>query len=152
MGIEVGNEPFAANSWYFRNALVRANYTNIDEGVYETSRYLEQFFENALLGEHHELRNRYLHIDWPDSKQLASESEEPTPQVAPQVAPQVGQLLAILGEEEVSLREITDRLGLSDRKNIMKNYVNPALEAGLVERTVPDKPNSRLQKYRKKHL
>lgn len=152
MGIEVGNEPFAANSWYLRNALVRANYTNIDKGVYETSRYLEQFFENALLGECHELRNRYLHIDWADSERLVDEPEDATPQVAPQVAPQVGQLLAILGEEEVSLREITDRLGLSDRKNIMQNYVNPALEAGLVERTVPDKPNSRLQKYRKKHL
>ena len=104
------------------------------------------------MGECHELRNRYLHIDWANSERLVDEPEDATPQVAPQVAPQVGQLLAILGEEEVSLREITDRLGLSDRKNIMQNYVNPALEAGLVERTVPDKPNSRLQKYRKKHL
>lgn len=150
MGVEVDNEPFAENSWYFRNALVRANYTNIDAGVFDTTQYLEQFFENAILGTSHELKNRFLHVDWVVPDQVIESDAEVTPQVAPQVAPQVGQLLAVLGEEEVSLREITDRLGLSDRKNVMKNYVGPALEAGLVERTVPDKPNSRLQKYRKK--
>lgn len=74
------------------------------------------------------------------------------PQVTPQVTPQVEQLLAVMGDEEVSLREIAERLGLSDRKNVMKQYVGPALEAGRVERTIPDKPTSRLQKYRKKHL
>lgn len=64
MGIDAGNEPFAESSRYLRNALVRANYTNINEGIYETNRYLEQFFENAILGESYELKNRCLHIDW----------------------------------------------------------------------------------------
>ncbi|MGM9604141.1 MAG: hypothetical protein ACI3XG_03675 [Faecousia sp.] len=50
------------NSWYFRNALVRANYTDLHKGITATTKYLELFFENLLLGRRHELKNRFLHI------------------------------------------------------------------------------------------
>ena len=62
LGFEVNNEPFEKNSWYFRNALVRANYTNMNKGIYMNTEYLEMFFRNLLLGEHNELKNRYCHI------------------------------------------------------------------------------------------
>ena len=52
------------NAWYFRNALVRANYTNIEKGIFETTKYLEMFLRNLILNEKNELKNRYLHINW----------------------------------------------------------------------------------------
>lgn len=62
LGYTIGNDPFAANSWYFRNALVRANYTNHAKGIVSTPEYLERFFRNILYGANYELKNRYLHI------------------------------------------------------------------------------------------
>ena len=56
------NDIFAENSWYFRNALVRANYTNLQDNVYETTKYLELFLRNLLLGENNPLHNRSMHI------------------------------------------------------------------------------------------
>jgi len=64
LGFQATNDVFAENAWYFRNALVRANYTNLGKGIHETTEYLELFLRNLLLGEHNELKNRYLHIDW----------------------------------------------------------------------------------------
>jgi len=64
LGFVITNEPFESNSWYFRNALVRANYQNLKEGVHKTREYLDMFFENALLGGENRLRNRELHISW----------------------------------------------------------------------------------------
>ena len=61
LGFDAENDMFAENSWYFRNALVRANYTNIKEGIYETTEFLEKFLRNLLLGEKHELHNREMH-------------------------------------------------------------------------------------------
>ena len=52
----------AENAWCFRNALVRANYTNLQKGIHETTEYLEVFFRNLLLNEKNELHNRNLHI------------------------------------------------------------------------------------------
>ena len=52
------------NSWYFRNALVRANYNNWENDIHETTKYLELFFENLLMNKHHKLKNRYVHIDY----------------------------------------------------------------------------------------
>lgn len=62
LGFNVDNELFAENSWYFRNALVRANYNNLQKGIHENPEFLEKFFRNLLLGEHNELKNRFLHI------------------------------------------------------------------------------------------
>ena len=71
----------------------------------------------------------------------------PTPQDTPQVTPQVTQLLAVL-QGEMSREELQGLLGLTDRKSFRERYLRPALQAGLIEMTLPDKPNSRLQKYR----
>ena len=64
LGFQVSNDNFAENSWYFRNALVRANYNNITEGIYETAKYLVLFIRNLLLNENHVLSNRQLHIHY----------------------------------------------------------------------------------------
>ena len=62
LGFSAANDIFAENAWYFRNALVRANYTNLQKGIYETTEYLEMFLRNLILNEKKELHNRNLHI------------------------------------------------------------------------------------------
>ena len=62
-GFTVSNDLFAAHSWYFRNALVRANYTNREKGIKADISFLELFLRNLVLAESHELRNRDLHVD-----------------------------------------------------------------------------------------
>jgi hypothetical protein len=68
-------------------------------------------------------------------------------QVSPQVTPQVGELLAAI-RGEMDREALQSALGLSDRKSFRERYLKPALDDGLIEMTIPDKPNSRLQKYR----
>jgi hypothetical protein len=69
------------------------------------------------------------------------------PQVSPQVTPQVGELLAAI-RGEMGRKALQSALGLSDRKSFRERYLKPALADGLIEMIIPDKPNSRLQKYR----
>lgn len=79
------------------------------------------------------------------------EIETSSPQVDPQVTPQVKQLLDVL-EGEMLREEIQALLGLKDRKSFRERYIKPALEAGLIEMTLPDKPTSKIQRYRKKNV
>lgn len=74
-----------------------------------------------------------------DSDQVTDQDKSPT-----------GRLLYALGDEILSAAELMERLGLSHKPTFRKNYLNPALEHNLIERTVPDKPNSKNQKYRKR--
>ena len=62
LGFDVTNDIFAENAWYFRNALVRANYNDLKNGIHETTEFLELFLRNLLLNEDHPLHNRSLHI------------------------------------------------------------------------------------------
>jgi len=71
-----------------------------------------------------------------------------TEQVRAQVTAQVERLLTALGRESLSAKELLDRLGLKHRQSFSNLYLKPALELGLVEMTIPDKPNSSKQKYR----
>lgn len=71
-GFRINNDAFEKNSWYFRNALVRANYNDLQKGVHSTTKFLEKFFSNLLLGTTHELKNRYMHIDYVESNDLQS--------------------------------------------------------------------------------
>ena len=60
LGFAATNDIFAENAWYFRNALVRANYTDLQKGIHETTEYIEIFLRNLLLDEKHSLQNRTL--------------------------------------------------------------------------------------------
>ena len=71
-GFRVNNDAFQKNSWYFRNALVRANYNNLQKGIHSTTKFLEMFFANLLLETNHELKNRYMHVDYVDSEKSPS--------------------------------------------------------------------------------
>ena len=71
-GFRVNNDAFRENSWYFRNALVRANYTNLRKGIHSTTKFLELFFSNLLLGTNHELKNCYMHVDFGEEKESQS--------------------------------------------------------------------------------
>ena len=62
LGFDVTNDIFAENAWYFRNALVRANYSDLKNGIHETTEFLELFLRNLFLGEKNELHNREMHI------------------------------------------------------------------------------------------
>lgn len=77
MGFGVDNTAFKNNSWYFRNALVRANYNDLPHGISATLEPLELFFSNLLTGTHHALKNRYLHVDYADAEDSQSEADDP---------------------------------------------------------------------------
>ena len=76
IGYNVDNEMFAQYSWYFRNALVRANYKNSQLGINYDPSFLEKFFQNLLLGTNHELSNRYLVIDAPEGWVPQNDTQE----------------------------------------------------------------------------
>ncbi len=66
IGFKADNRMFEEHSWYFRNALVRANYKNVAKGISQDGHFLELFFRNLLMGENNELKNRYLLVNPPD--------------------------------------------------------------------------------------
>ena len=81
-GFRVNNDAFREKSWYFRNALVRANYNDLQKGIHSTTKFLELFFSNLLLGTNYELKNRYMHVDFVDENTSQSaKSETPKCQI-----------------------------------------------------------------------
>ena len=76
LGFAVTNDMFADHAWYFRNALVRANYQNLKVGVYRTTEYLERFLRNLLLDEGYSLSNRSMHIYSADGNNDINETHD----------------------------------------------------------------------------
>ena len=156
-GFRVNNELFELNSWYFRNALVRANYRNLEKGINYEPEYLIRFFANLLLGEKWDLRNRYLHIhpteEWRVQPNLLA--PEQAPEQVPEQVPDklhtsngliVG-LVKMIGVETVSISQMMSLLGLKHRPNFLEYHLNPAIAEGYVCLLYPDKPRHPRQKY-----
>lgn len=84
------------------------------------------------------------------SNETAQDSDHVTAQDDVQASDHVQRLISSLGQGDYTLVELMQLLGLTHRATFQKNYLNPAIEAGLIERTIPDKPKSPKQKYRLK--
>ena len=155
MGFDVNNDLFAAHSWYFRNALVRANYRNYQKKIEPDFQFLEQFFRNLLLGEQNELKNRYLLIQLPENfpastRQAPDKHPTSTRQVPDKFTTgnsRILELIRVLGDKELSLKELLVLLSLKDRENFKKSYLEPAIQSGFVRYLYPDSPRHPRQKY-----
>ena len=156
LGFNVDNDQFAKHSWYFRNALVRANYHNIAKGIDYSPVYLERFFRNLLLGEQWDLRNRYLHIhpteEWRVQPNLSTPASTPasTGQVQDKLHTDnvlIIRLIKVIGHEQLSIKQMLEGVGLKDRMNFLEYNLNPAIAEGYVRLLYPDKPRHPRQKY-----
>ena len=148
IGFQVNNELFANHSWYFRNALVRANYKNAVKGIDYTPVYLERFFRNLLLGERWDLRNRYLHIKAPEQSQ--DKYRTSTGQVENTFHTDnvnIKNLIKIIGDKEMSVKAMMESIGLKGRDNFLNQYLTPALTQGYVRMLYPKSPRHPRQKY-----
>ena len=112
LGFEVNNDTFAAHSWYFRNALVRANYNNIKQGVTSTNKFLEQFFRNLLMNETAELKNRELHIEFKSDVEVKNNSDTVNGTVNDTVN---GTVKMIKENPKITLDELAEAIGKSRR-------------------------------------
>ena len=130
LGFNVTNDIFAENSWYFRNALVRANYNNRAKGVFETTKYLELFLRNLLLGEDNVLSNREMHVNY---KEVKSSTEETVTRE---------QIIVEILEKQpkITLQEIADKIGKSLRT--VKMSIKALQESGKIERVGGKKEGS----------
>ena len=155
-GFSVNNDLFERYSWYFRNALVRANYRNLQKGISYEPIFLVRFFRNLLLGENNTLKNRYMMIDapedWkmPESELLPHKYPTSTLQVQDKLNtenPNIIRLVQVIGEQKLSVKEIMEGIGLKDRKNVLNLYLNPAITDGYIRLLYPQSPRHPRQKY-----
>ena len=147
LGFDVDNGMFANHSWYFRNALVRANYKSARVD-YEPV-FLERFFRNLLLGEQWELRNRYLLIGaegvMPNKHRTSAEQ---APNKLDEPSSNVAALVMVIGNQQLKVSEVMTTIGLKHRPTFLANYLTPAIEAGFVTMLYPDSPRHPRQRYR----
>ena len=165
LGFDVNNDLFAKHSWYFRNALVRANYSNYKKKITMDTSFLEKFFRNLLMGEKNELKNRYLVIDPPkewglqttdqgnqatSTRQVPEQHPTSTRQVPDKLKTDnldIERLVRVLGGQPLSVKEMLVSLELKDRENFLNLYLTPSISEGYVRPLYPDKPHHPRQKY-----
>ena len=162
LGFEVTNDMFAKHSWYFRKALVRANYRNVAKGINYEPVFLVRFFRNLLLGENNTLKNRYMMINPPKEWKMPEDNPTSTPASTPTSTPiSTGQprdkfttnnqliirLVKTMGAGQYSINDMMASVGLKDRKNFVEYNLTPAIAEGYIRMLYPDKPHHPRQKY-----
>ena len=164
LGINFKFDTFKIDSWYFHNALVRANYRDLVKKIDYEPIYLERFFRNMLLAEQWDLRNRYVHVrpaaEW--SVQAKGNNKTSTGQVQIENktrkveekdkeratdGPNILFLAVLLGDKFLSVKEMMEGLHLKGRDNFLKLHLNPALQSGIIAPLYPDSPRHPRQKY-----
>ncbi|MBR4584993.1 MAG: Fic family protein [Bacteroidales bacterium] len=163
-GFQVNNQMFEQHSWYFRNALVRANYRNLEKGIGYEPMFLVRFFRNLLLGENNILKNRYMIINPPEEWKMPESEQTPdkyrtstgqTPDKLPDKLPDkfdtnnlhIKKLITIIGRDNFSIKEMMDKAGLKNRESFMDVYLNPAIKDKFVRLLYPKSPRHPRQKY-----
>ena len=137
-GFNFSNETFANHSWYFRNALVRANYNDLTKGVYATTEFLEKFFRNLILNEQNELKNRNLQIDEIEKEaiQSAKQTDMDIPKCKNCTLDCTLEEIAVLNylkeKPNATQKEIAQHIGKSERTG--KSMTVNLSERGIIER------------------
>lgn len=157
IGFECNNDMFEQHSWYFRNALVRANYRNIAKGINPDYSFLIKFFRNLLMGDHNELKNRYMlinpPIEWKNETSTGQAQDKfkiSTRQVQDKLFtgnPYIIKLVQFLGQQECSVKEMMSGVGLKGRDNFLNLYLTPGIENGYIRLLYPESPRHPRQKY-----
>ena len=111
-GFNVSNQVFADNSWYFRNALVRANYNDLQNDIHATTEFLEKFIENLLTGTNYELKNRYMHIEYTESAQSANNNVSKCKNCTLE---ELAILREISKNPSITQKELAETIGKSER-------------------------------------
>lgn len=131
-GLNVENEAFKDHSWYFRNALVRANYNDLKQGIYATTKFLEAFFSNLILRTEYELKNRYLHVEYvPQS--IISKVPKVQNDTLKCTLEELAVIQAMLEKPTITQTELRDRTGKS--LSTVKRIVSSLQEKGYICRT-----------------
>lgn len=128
-GFSVSNQVFADNSWYFRNALVRANYNDLQNNIHATTVFLEQFIENLLTGANHDLKNRYMHIDYTEKSQSATSEVSKCKNCTLE---DLAILREISNNPSITQKALADTIGRSERT--VKSRTVELQEKGLLRR------------------
>lgn len=137
-GFNFSNETFANHSWYFRNALVRANYNDLTKSVYATTEFLEKFFRNLILNEQNELKNRNLQIDEIEKEaiQSAKQTDMDIPKCKNCTLDCTLEEIAVLNylkeKPNATQKEIAQHIGKSERT--VKSMTVNLSERGIIER------------------
>lgn len=137
-GFNFSNETFANHSWYFRNALVRANYNDLTKGVYATTEFLEKFFRNLILNEQNELKNRNLQIVEIEKEaiQSAKQTDMDIPKCKNCTLDCTLEEIAVLNylkeKPNATQKEIAQHIGKSERT--VKSMTVNLSERGIIER------------------
>lgn len=157
IGFECNNDMFEQHSWYFRNALVRANYKNVAKGINQDYSFLNKFFRNLLMGDNHELKNRYMLVNAPEewidrtsATQVQDKYGTSTGQVQDKLNtdnPNIIGLIQVVGEQELSVKEMMSGVNLKGRDNFLNLYLNPAMAEGYIRQLYPQSPRHPRQKY-----
>lgn len=154
-GFDVNNDLFEHNSWYFRNALVRANYSNPMKGIAKDRSYLVKFLRNLLLGEQHELKNRDMLIGKEATHTSTHTSKDETTQTSTRTSTDillpksenVQRLILTLGHNEMNVKQMMEGVGLKNRPNFMDYSLSPAIAEGYIRMLYPDSPRHPRQRY-----
>ena len=161
IGFEVNNDLFAENSWYFRNALVRANYRNPLKNIEPDRSFLIKFFRNLILGEQNDLKNRYMLIGYAGSIGIHTSTRTSTRTRTSThtsthtssrdslvlLSENVKRLVLFVGNEGRSVKEMMEAAGLKNRSNFLKYSLMPAITEGLIRMKYPDLPRHPRQRY-----
>ena len=157
IGFKVNNDLFADNSWYFRNALVRANYRNPSKGIEPDKSFLIDFFRNLMLGEENELKNRYMLVGYNDVTHTSTHTSTRTSthtsthtskgESDSVLAENIRRLVLAVGSEEKSVKEMMEAVGLNNRPNFLAYSLVPAVNEGLIKMKFPDSPRHPRQRY-----
>lgn len=158
IGFKADNRMFEEHSWYFRNALVRANYKNVAKGISQDGHFLELFFRNLLMGENNELKNRYLLVNPPEEWKTPSTTRTSTrTSSSVNITNTVNKLytkndniiglVRVIGYEEMSIKQMMEAKGLKHRQTFIEYHLNPAMKGRFVCMKYPDRPHHPRQRY-----